>query len=107
MRSACQSPRISSSLWSLFSVENRPLCLQELKGNNGRKGGARWDLIEAARLATGVDGDELDRMTRELAELPFINQAFWSPSTTGQCPSLPGMIKLRLIIRTLYQKASR
>ncbi len=38
--------------------------------------------IKAVHLATGVDGDELDRMTRELAEQPFINQAFWSPSTT-------------------------
>ncbi len=38
--------------------------------------------IEAVLLATGVDGDELDRITQQLAEQPFINQAFWSPSTT-------------------------
>lgn len=38
--------------------------------------------IEAVLLATGVDGDELDNMTRQLAEQPFVHQAFWSPSTT-------------------------
>lgn len=38
--------------------------------------------IEVVLLATGVDGDELDRITRQLAEQPFVSQAFWSPSTT-------------------------
>lgn len=38
--------------------------------------------IEAVLLATGVDGDELDRMAQQLAEQPYISQAFWSPSTT-------------------------
>lgn len=38
--------------------------------------------IEAVLLAGGVDGDELDRMVQQLAEQPYINQAFWSPSTT-------------------------
>jgi len=27
-------------------------------------------------------GDELDKLTRQLAAEPFISQAFWSPSTT-------------------------
>ncbi|WP_173862655.1 MgtC/SapB family protein [Zoogloea sp. LCSB751] len=38
--------------------------------------------IEAVLMATAVDGDELDRLTRRLAEQPGISQAFWSPSTT-------------------------
>ena len=38
--------------------------------------------IEAVLLATAVEGDELDRITQQLAEQPFITQAFWSPSTT-------------------------
>ena len=38
--------------------------------------------IEAVLLATGVDGEELDRIAQQLAEQSFINQAFWSPSTT-------------------------
>lgn len=38
--------------------------------------------IEAVLLATAVDGEQLDRLTRQLAEQPFISQAFWSPSTT-------------------------
>lgn len=38
--------------------------------------------IEATLAATSVDGDELDRLVRRLAEQPVIRQAFWSPSTT-------------------------
>lgn len=38
--------------------------------------------IEAVLLATGVDGEELDQIAQQLAEQPFIIQAFWSPSTT-------------------------
>lgn len=38
--------------------------------------------IEAVLMATAVDGDELDRLTRQLAEHACITQAFWSPSTT-------------------------
>lgn len=37
--------------------------------------------IEAQLLATSVDGDELDRLTQQLAAESFISQAFWSPST--------------------------
>ncbi|MFT5590681.1 MAG: putative Mg2+ transporter-C (MgtC) family protein [Bradyrhizobium sp.] len=38
--------------------------------------------IEATLAATSVDGDELDALTRRLAALPAVRQAFWSPSTT-------------------------
>ena len=38
--------------------------------------------IEAVLLATGVDGAELERITRKLAEQAYVIQAFWSPSTT-------------------------
>lgn len=38
--------------------------------------------IEAQLLATSVEGDELERLTRRLAAEPYISQAFWSPSTT-------------------------
>jgi putative Mg2+ transporter-C (MgtC) family protein len=38
--------------------------------------------IEAVLMATSVDGMELDKITHKLAELPYITQAFWSPSTT-------------------------
>lgn len=38
--------------------------------------------IEAVLLATGVDGAELERITRQLAEQAYVIQAFWSPSTT-------------------------
>ncbi len=38
--------------------------------------------IEAVLTANAVDGEHLERLTRQLAEQPFISQAFWSPSTT-------------------------
>lgn len=38
--------------------------------------------IEAVLLATAVHGEELDALTRQLAEQACITQAFWSPSTT-------------------------
>lgn len=38
--------------------------------------------IEAVLLATGVNGAELERITRKLAEQAYVIQAFWSPSTT-------------------------
>lgn len=37
---------------------------------------------EAFLLATAVAGASLDELIRQLAEHPFILQAFWSPSTT-------------------------
>lgn len=38
--------------------------------------------IEAVLLATAVEGELLDQLTRQLAENPIVTQAFWSPSTT-------------------------
>lgn len=38
--------------------------------------------IQATLAATSVDGEELDALTRRLAALPAVRQAFWSPSTT-------------------------
>ena len=38
--------------------------------------------IEAVLLATAVESEQLDQLTCQLAEMPFITQAFWSPSTT-------------------------
>ena len=38
--------------------------------------------IEATLTATSIDGDELDHVTRRLAEHDSITQAFWSPSTS-------------------------
>lgn len=38
--------------------------------------------IEATLVATSVNGSELDTVTKRLAELPAVRQAFWSPSTT-------------------------
>jgi putative Mg2+ transporter-C (MgtC) family protein len=38
--------------------------------------------IEATLTATSIDGDELDHVTRQLAEHDSITQAFWSPSTS-------------------------
>lgn len=37
--------------------------------------------IEATLTATSIDGDELDQVTRRLAEHDSVIQAFWSPST--------------------------
>lgn len=37
--------------------------------------------IEATLLATSIDGTELDSIVEELASLPTVRQAFWSPST--------------------------
>ena len=37
--------------------------------------------IEATLTATSIDGDELDHVTRRLAEHGSVIQAFWSPST--------------------------
>src|SRR6516225_3415915 len=37
--------------------------------------------IEATLTATSIDGDELDHVTRQLAEHDSVIQAFWSPST--------------------------
>ena len=38
--------------------------------------------IEAVLAANAVDGEHLERLTRQLAEQPFSSQALWSPSTT-------------------------
>ncbi|MFQ3574527.1 MAG: MgtC/SapB family protein, partial [Thermodesulfovibrionales bacterium] len=38
--------------------------------------------IEAKLTVTSVDGEEMDALVRELATLPGVRQAFWSPSTT-------------------------
>ena len=38
--------------------------------------------IETKLVSTSVDGEELDRLTRQLAAEAFVSQAFWSPSTT-------------------------
>jgi len=38
--------------------------------------------IEATLTPTSIDGDELDRVTRQLAEHDSVTQAFWSPSTS-------------------------
>ncbi len=37
--------------------------------------------IEAVLLASAVEGEKLDQLTRQLADMPIITQAFWSPST--------------------------
>ncbi len=44
--------------------------------------GANEVEIEAVLAATSVDGAELDQLTQRLVELDFVNQAFWSPSTS-------------------------
>lgn len=38
--------------------------------------------IEALLLASAVEGEQLDQLTRRLAVVPILTQAFWSPSTT-------------------------
>lgn len=43
--------------------------------------GANEVEIEARLLATSVDGEELDTLAEKLAAMPYISQAFWSPST--------------------------
>lgn len=45
--------------------------------------------IETVLLATGVDGDELDRVARQLAELPFLNQGFLEPKHDRVMPRPP------------------
>jgi putative Mg2+ transporter-C (MgtC) family protein len=37
--------------------------------------------IEATLASTSVDGDDLDLLVAQLQALPFVRQAFWSPST--------------------------
>lgn len=38
--------------------------------------------IEATLATTSVDGDELDALVARLSTSPWVQQAFWSPSTT-------------------------
>lgn len=38
--------------------------------------------IQAVLTATAVDGDQMDNLIASLAGLDYVNQAFWSPSTT-------------------------
>ncbi|MFJ3412898.1 MgtC/SapB family protein [Pseudomonas protegens] len=38
--------------------------------------------IEATLATTSVDGDELDALVARLSASPWVQQAFWSPSTT-------------------------
>jgi len=38
--------------------------------------------IEATLAATSIDGDQLDTLVTQLAAMPAVRQAFWSPSTT-------------------------
>ncbi|HEX7935523.1 MAG TPA: MgtC/SapB family protein [Paraburkholderia sp.] len=38
--------------------------------------------IVATLLSISADSDELDRIVRDLAAMPYIRQAFWNPSTT-------------------------
>ena len=38
--------------------------------------------IEATLAATSIDGDQLDSLVKQLATMPAVRQAFWSPSTT-------------------------
>lgn len=42
--------------------------------------GEREVEVEAVLLATSVDGEELDRLAATLRKLPYVSQAFWSPS---------------------------
>jgi putative Mg2+ transporter-C (MgtC) family protein len=38
--------------------------------------------IQAVLTASAVDGDEMDLLIAKIADQEFVNQAFWSPSTT-------------------------
>ena len=38
--------------------------------------------IQAVLTASAVDGDEMDQVIAKIADQEFVNQAFWSPSTT-------------------------
>jgi putative Mg2+ transporter-C (MgtC) family protein len=38
--------------------------------------------IQAVLTASAVEGDEMDALIARLAAMDFVNQAFWSPSTT-------------------------
>ena len=38
--------------------------------------------IQAVLTASAVDGDEMDQLIAKIADQEFVNQAFWSPSTT-------------------------
>jgi putative Mg2+ transporter-C (MgtC) family protein len=38
--------------------------------------------IQAVLTASAVDGDEMDQLIAKIANQDFVNQAFWSPSTT-------------------------
>ena len=38
--------------------------------------------IQAVLTATAVEGDQMDALIAKLADLDYVNQAFWSPSTT-------------------------
>ena len=38
--------------------------------------------IQAVLTASAVDGDEMDKLIAKIADQEFVNQAFWSPSTT-------------------------
>ena len=38
--------------------------------------------IQAVLTTSAVDGDEMDRLIEEISNQEYVNQAFWSPSTT-------------------------
>jgi len=38
--------------------------------------------IQAVLTDSAVDGDQMDVLIQEIANLEYVNQAFWSPSTT-------------------------
>ena len=38
--------------------------------------------IQAVLTTSAVDGDEMDRLIQKIADQEYVNQAFWSPSTT-------------------------
>jgi putative Mg2+ transporter-C (MgtC) family protein len=38
--------------------------------------------IQAVLTASAVEGEKMDALIARLASMDFVNQAFWSPSTT-------------------------
>lgn len=44
--------------------------------------GAEEIEFEAVLLPTSIDGDELDILAERMRKIPYVSQAFWSPSTT-------------------------
>jgi putative Mg2+ transporter-C (MgtC) family protein len=38
--------------------------------------------IQAVLTTSAVDGDEMDRLIEKISNQEYVNQAFWSPSTT-------------------------